>query len=61
MESLAARALTSVAESENWLSEDYHAQCVADPSPQVSLEAMRRLLSKIPGNIATDFRTERDE
>lgn len=61
MESLAARALTSVAESENRLDEDYQAQCVADPTPQVSLEAMRRVLSKIPANIATDIRTEREE
>jgi hypothetical protein len=65
VEELAANLLTSVTEPltlpEEWLDKDYHAECEADISPEVSLEEVRRMLSKIPGSMVPDFIAERDE
>ncbi|CAN5146766.1 hypothetical protein BH11PLA2_BH11PLA2_49640 [soil metagenome] len=59
VEELAANLLTSVTAPvtpEDWLDREYHAECEADTSPEVSLEEVRRILSKIPGSM-----TARDE
>ena len=66
VEALAASLLTSVADSElvlseDWLDKDYHAECEADLSPEVSLEEVRRILAKISGSMTADFIAERDE
>lgn len=61
VEALAARELASLVDAESWLDASYHAECEADQSPDVSLEAVRRVLSKIPGSMVGDFRAERDE
>jgi hypothetical protein len=63
VEVLAASVLTSLADAflEEWLDIDCHTACEADKSPEVSLEEVRRGLSKIPGSMVADFRAERDE
>jgi hypothetical protein len=66
VEELAASLLTTVAEpsvtpAEDWLDKEYHAECEADTSPDVSLEEVRRILAKIPGHMTADFSAERDE
>jgi hypothetical protein len=65
LEVLAANVLTSLADgianSEDWLDIDYHAECEADKSPEVSLEEVRQALSKIPSSLVADFSAERDE
>ena len=63
VEELAAALLSSMAEpaTEDWLDREYHAECEADPSPNVTHEEVRRILSKIPGNMTADFIAERDE
>lgn len=40
---------------------EYHAECEADPSPEVSLEEVRKITSKIPGSMAADVIADRDE
>jgi hypothetical protein len=66
VEELAAMLLTTVADSpravsEEWLDNEYHAECEADASPEVSLEEVRRILARIPGSMTADFIAERDE
>jgi len=43
------------------LDSDYHADCEADISPEVSLADVRARLASIPGNMSADFAAERDE
>lgn len=47
--------------AERMLDAEFHAECEADPSPEVSLEEVRAILSKIPGSLAADIIAERDE
>jgi plasmid stability protein len=66
VEELAASLLTSLADttpatSEDWLDKQYHAECEADTSPEISVEEVRRILAKIPGSMTPDFIAERDE
>ena len=66
VEELAASLLSSAADSaqatsDDWLDRDYHAECEADTSPEVSLDEVRRILAKIPGSMTADFISERDE
>lgn len=63
VEVLAAHALTSLVtdNGEDWLDESYHAECEEDKSPEVSLDDVRKVLSKIPGSMVPDFISERDE
>jgi len=66
VEELAASLLTSATDtvragSEDWLDQDYHAECEADTYPEVPLEALRQILAKIPGSLTSDFIAERDE
>jgi len=66
VEELAASLLISVTEpvstsSEDWLDQEYHAECEADQSSDVSLEAVRTILAKIPGSMTADYIAERDE
>lgn len=43
------------------LDTDYHAECEADTSPEITLEEVRAALSSIPGTMTGDFLAERDE
>lgn len=43
------------------LDSDYHAECEADTSPEVSLAEVRAGLASIPGAMTADFAAERDE
>ncbi|MCI0681311.1 MAG: hypothetical protein L0Y71_04335 [Gemmataceae bacterium] len=43
------------------LDAEYHADCEADTSPEVSLAEVRAGLASIPGDMAADFAAERDE
>lgn len=45
----------------DWIDHEYHAECEADQSPEVSLEEVRAALSQIPGSMTADFISERDE
>lgn len=40
---------------------DYHADCEADTSPEVSLAEVRAGLASIPGDMTAAFTAERDE
>jgi hypothetical protein len=40
---------------------EYHADCEADTSPEVTLADVRTGLASIPGNMTADFTAERDE
>lgn len=66
VEVLAASLLTSMTEPptfplDDWLDNEYHAECEADEAPDVSLDEVRRILAKIPGSMTADFVAERDE
>jgi hypothetical protein len=43
------------------LDAEYHADCEADASPEVSLIEVRAALASIPGDMTADFTAERDE
>lgn len=43
------------------LDADFHTDCAADTSPEVSLADVRAGLASIPGDMTTDFAAERDE
>jgi hypothetical protein len=43
------------------LDADYHAECEADTSPDVTLDDVRMALAKIPGSMTPDFIAERNE
>lgn len=43
------------------LDSDYHAECEADGSPEVTLAEVRAGLASIPGTMTADFAAERDE
>jgi hypothetical protein len=43
------------------LDSDYHADCEADASPEVSLADVRAGLASISGDMTADFVAERDE
>jgi hypothetical protein len=47
--------------AERLLDTEYHAECEADTSPEVSLDEVRRITSKIPGSMAADVIADRDE
>ncbi|CAN5398731.1 hypothetical protein BH11PLA2_BH11PLA2_18580 [soil metagenome] len=40
---------------------EYEAECGADQAPEIGLEEVRKILSKIPGSMTADFIAERDE
>jgi len=40
---------------------DYIAECAAEADPSITLEEVRKGLSKIEGSMVEDFRQERDE
>lgn len=64
IEALAAEWLASAAalsEAPDWIDAEYHAACEADGGEVVSLEEVRRILSKIPGSMTADFIAEREE
>lgn len=46
---------------ERLLDTDYHAECEADASPEVTLAKVRAGLASIPGDMAADFAAERDD
>ncbi len=43
------------------LDEEYHKSLEGVEAPEVSLEEVRRILSKIPGSLSDEFIAERDE
>lgn len=43
------------------LDHEYMSACAAEADPNVTLESVRRALSKIPGTMTDDFIAERDE
>jgi hypothetical protein len=43
------------------LDSDYHADCEADNSPEVTLADVRAGLASIPGDMTAHFAAERDE
>ena len=45
---------------ENWLDTEYMDRCAAEVQEHVSLETVRRILSKIPESLAEEIRAERD-
>jgi len=64
IEVLAAEWLASAAvtaDEPDWIDTEYHAQCEADEDEVVSIEQVRKVLSKIPGNMTVDFIAEREE
>jgi hypothetical protein len=46
---------------ERLLDTDYHAECAADVSPDVTLAEVRAGLATIPGDLTADFAAERDD
>ncbi|MBN9520129.1 hypothetical protein J0H58_16645 [bacterium] len=46
---------------ERLLDTDFHAECEADTSPEVTLADVRAGLATIPGDLTADFAAERDE
>jgi hypothetical protein len=46
---------------ERLLDTDYHAECEADASPEVTLAEVRAGLASIPGDMTADFAAERDD
>ena len=46
--------------SEPWLDAEYLAECLGD-TDDVSLEAVRTALAKIPGSLTEDFIAERED
>lgn len=40
---------------------DYHADCEADTSPEVTLAEVRAGLASIPGDLTADYAAGRDE
>ncbi len=40
---------------------EYEAECAADTSPVPTLDEVRAILSKVPGSLAADVITDRDE
>ena len=47
--------------SEDWLDNAYMQSCASEADDNVSLEDVRKALSKIPGSLTEDFIQERDE
>ncbi len=43
------------------LDDEYHAECEADATPDVSLAEVRAALAVLPGDLTADFAAERDE
>lgn len=43
-----------------WLDHEYLASLDGSQEPEPTLEEVRRVLSKIPGNLSDDIRAERD-
>lgn len=43
-----------------WLDHEYLASLDAGVEPEPTLEEVRRILSRIPGNLSDDIRAERD-
>jgi predicted DNA-binding antitoxin AbrB/MazE fold protein len=54
-------AIIDETQAESWLDSDYHADCEADTSPEVSLAEVRAALASIPGTMTADFVAERDD
>jgi hypothetical protein len=50
-----------VSSADRLLDSDYHAECEADTSPDITLDEVRTALAKIPGCMTADFIAERDE
>jgi predicted DNA-binding antitoxin AbrB/MazE fold protein len=50
----------SVDRADAWLDHEYMASVDAIQEPEPTLEEVRRILSKIPGNLSDDIRAERD-
>jgi hypothetical protein len=46
---------------ERLLDTDFHAECEADTSPEVSLAEVRAGLASIPGDLTADFAAERED
>lgn len=46
---------------ENWLDVEYLRLCAAEADENISLEAVREALGKIPGSLTADFIAEREE
>ncbi|MDA2923344.1 antitoxin family protein [Acidobacteria bacterium AH-259-L09] len=49
------------APGEEWLDTDCLQSCANEVDDSVTLEAVRKALSKIPGSLTADFISERDE
>jgi hypothetical protein len=47
--------------AERLLDTEYHAECEADTSPEVSLDEVRSITSKIPGSMSAEVIADRDE
>ena len=47
--------------SEDWLDNEYMQSCASKADDSISLEDVRKALSKIPGSLTNDFIQERDE
>ncbi len=47
--------------ADRMLDSDYHSECEADGSPEVTLADVRAGLASIPGTMTSDFAAERDE
>ena len=46
---------------ERMLDTEYHSECEADTTPDVTLEEVRAALSPIPGSMTEDISAEREE
>jgi len=46
---------------DSWLDVEYMATCAREADSSVTLESVRRILAKLPGSLADDISSERDE
>jgi hypothetical protein len=58
---IAAQISEAVPLKQEWLDRDFLKTCAQDADDSVSLDEVRRAVSRIPGRLADDIRAERDE
>lgn len=54
-------SLEETASDEDLLDTEFIASCAPEGPQDVTIEAVRQALAKIPGSLETDFRAERDQ
>ena len=55
------RLRVMIEDEEDWLDTDYMQRCADEADGRVTLEAVRKALSKIPGALTADFVAERED